>query len=82
MTTRADQLHHLARSYVTEALGKGDFDAIPYTDDVTLRAPLCPGGSEVPLTGSANLGEQWWSPLPQRQRRRRRSVYVDCKSRP
>jgi hypothetical protein len=65
MTTREDQLHHLARSYVTEALGKGNFDAIPYTDDVTLRAPLCPGGSTVPLTGRSNLREQWWTPLPQ-----------------
>lgn len=65
MNTRTDQLHSLARSYVTEALGKGDFDAIPYSEDVTLRAPLCPGGSGVPLPGRSNLREQWWAPLPQ-----------------
>ena len=65
MNPRTDQLHSLARSYVTEALGKGDFDAIPYSEDVTLRAPLCPGGSCVPLTGRSNLREQWWAPLPQ-----------------
>jgi hypothetical protein len=65
MNPRTDQLHSLARSYVTEALGKGDFDAIPYSEEVTLRAPLCPGGSGVPLTGRSNLREQWWAPLPQ-----------------
>jgi len=65
MNSPADQLHSLARAYVIDALGKGDFDAIPYSEAVTLRAPLCPGGSRVPLTGRANLREQWWAPLPQ-----------------
>jgi hypothetical protein len=65
MTTREDQLRRIARSYVLDGLGKGDFDAIPYAEDVTLRAPLCPGGSGVPLTGKTNLREQWWTPLPQ-----------------
>jgi hypothetical protein len=65
MTTRSDQLHQLARAYVLDGLGKGDFDAIPYSEDVTLRAPLCPGGSDVPLTGRTNLREKWWAPLPQ-----------------
>jgi hypothetical protein len=65
MTTRKDQLHRIARSYVLDGLGKGNFDAIPYSEEVTLRAPLCPGGSCVPLTGRSNLREQWWTPLPQ-----------------
>lgn len=64
MNSRADQLHQIARAYVTDALGKGGFDAIPYSEDVTLRAPLCPGGSGVPLVGRTNLREKWWAPLP------------------
>ncbi|HMO63969.1 MAG TPA: hypothetical protein PKE47_01865 [Verrucomicrobiota bacterium] len=64
MNLRADQLHALARAYVLDGLGKGDFEAIPYSEDVVLRAPLCPGGSGVPLVGRTNLREQWWTPLP------------------
>ncbi len=64
-TTRSAQLHALARCYVTEGLGQKNFDAIPYTEDVALRAPLCPGGSSVPLVGRENLRTVWWPPLPQ-----------------
>jgi hypothetical protein len=62
MSQRADLLHHLARAYVTEALGKGNFDAIPYAESLTLRAPLCPGGSALPLSGRSNLRDKWWAP--------------------
>jgi len=62
---RTDQLHHLARAYVLDGLGQGNFDAIPYSENVILRAPLCPGGSAIPLTGKATLKEKWWAPLPQ-----------------
>lgn len=48
---RVARLHALARNYVTDAQGKGDFDAILYAEDVTLLAPLCPGGSAQPLHG-------------------------------
>ena len=65
MNQRIDQLHQLARAYVSDGLGKGNFDAIPYAEDVSLRAPLCPIGSRVPLVGRANLREHWWAPLPQ-----------------
>jgi len=65
MNPRANQLHHLARAYVLDGLGQGNFDAIPYVEDVSLRAPLCPCGSDVPLVGRANLREKWWAPLPQ-----------------
>lgn len=61
---RARELHAIARAYVTEALGKGNFDAIPYRTDVVLRAPLCPGGSAVPLEGREALRTVWWPPLP------------------
>jgi hypothetical protein len=53
--TRRAQLHAIARAYVTDGLGKKNFDVIPYDDHVTLRAPLCPGGMDVSLTGKENL---------------------------
>jgi hypothetical protein len=62
--SKTELLHKIGRDYVLKGLGKLDFDAIPYADDVTLRAPLCPGGSENPLTGKENLRTQWWAPLP------------------
>ena len=62
--TRSEQLHQVARNYVLKGLGGKDFDAIPYADDVELRAPLRAGGNENPLTGKENLREQWWAPLP------------------
>ncbi len=64
MSQDSEQLHQLARSYVA-SLGSGDFDGIPYAENVELRAPLCPGGSAVPLIGIDNLKEQWWAPLPE-----------------
>jgi hypothetical protein len=65
MQTHADQLHRIARSYVIDGLGKGNFDAIPYAETVTLRAPLCPGGSGSPIKGRGNLQTKWWAPLPE-----------------
>lgn len=62
---RAAHLHALARGYVTDALGQGNFDAIPYAEEVTLRAPLCSGGSTQPLYGRDVLRTQWWAPLPE-----------------
>jgi len=61
---RRAQLHAIGRAYVTEGLAKKNFDAIPYHDHVTLRAPLCPGGSLVPLVAKENLRRIWWAPLP------------------
>jgi len=65
MNDRAAQLHALARAYVNDGLGAGDFDAIPYAPEVTLCAPLCPGGSTRRLHGREALRSQWWAPLPQ-----------------
>ena len=61
---RRAQLHAIARDYVTEGLGKKNFDAIPYDDNISLRAPFCPGGVYVPLVGKENLRRTWWPPLP------------------
>lgn len=63
--TRIAQLHTIAQRYVMEGLGQKNFDAIPYTEEVALRAPLCPGGASVPLIGRENLRTVWWPPLPQ-----------------
>ena len=62
--TKTDILHQLAKDYVVKGLGAKNFDAIPYADDVVLRAPLCPGGSQNPLFGKENIRQQWWAPLP------------------
>ena len=56
MSERSDLLHEIARGYVTKGLGGKNFDAIPYTENVSLRAPLCPGGSAVPLAVARNCG--------------------------
>lgn len=61
---RTELLHQIARSYVLNGLGGKNFDAIPYDDNVILRAPINPGGSSNPLRGKENLRTQWWAPLP------------------
>jgi hypothetical protein len=61
---RMAELHAVARRYVLEGLGKKNFDAIPYAEEVCLRAPLCPGGSFQALIGKDNLRNIWWAPLP------------------
>ena len=45
------------------ALTQRDFDAIPYADDVMLRAPLVPGGAANALSGRETLRTVWWQPL-------------------
>jgi hypothetical protein len=62
MNDRAKQLHSIARAYVN-SVGSGDFESIPYVEEIELRAPLCPGGSTTPLIGRLNLKETWWAPL-------------------
>lgn len=64
MTSRTQLLHQTARQYVINGLGAKNFDAIPYDDNVVLRAPLSPGGAERPLQGKENLRQQWWAPMP------------------
>jgi glyoxylase I family protein len=44
-------------------LARRDFDAIPYADDVVLRAPLVPGGAANPLSGRRTVRTVWWEPL-------------------
>ena len=62
--TKTDILHEIARDYVTKGLGEKNFDAIPYDENVSLRAPLTAGGIWEPLVGKENLRSQWWAPMP------------------
>jgi ketosteroid isomerase-like protein len=67
MTTtvsKTELLHSVGRDYVLKGLGELNFDAIPYADEVKLRAPLNPGGSKLALEGKENLRTQWFAPLP------------------
>jgi glyoxylase I family protein len=60
--TRRATLRSAADAYFA-ALARCDFDAIPYADDVVLRAPLVPGGAANPLSGRETLRTVWWRPL-------------------
>ncbi|WP_153797721.1 hypothetical protein [Foetidibacter luteolus] len=61
---RAAMLHNIGKKYVVNGLGAKNFDAIPYDENVSLRAPLTAGGSWQPLTGKERLKNEWWGPLP------------------
>jgi hypothetical protein len=65
--TRADrdrraELRRVAEAYF-RGLSQGDFEAIPFAENVEFRAPLAPGGSAIPLTGRKTVEEIWWKPL-------------------
>jgi len=45
-------------------LARKDFDLIPFADDVTLRAPLAPGGVHHPISGRDQVRALWWEPMP------------------
>jgi uncharacterized protein len=47
-----------------DALEKKDFDLIPFAENVSLRAPLAPGGVNQPLVGREAVRSGWWQPLP------------------
>lgn len=57
-----EQLKSISETYF-QALRSKDFSAIPYSDNVVLRAPLAEGGSHNPLKGKQALFEKWWTPL-------------------
>lgn len=60
---RKVQLKQAAANYF-EGLARKNFDLIPYHQNVSLRAPLAPGGMHTPLVGKENLRAVWWAPLP------------------
>ncbi|MEO8435455.1 MAG: nuclear transport factor 2 family protein [Pyrinomonadaceae bacterium] len=55
-------LREIAEAYF-EALRTKNFDAIPYHEDATVRAPFAPGGVNRPLAGKEALRAKWWQPL-------------------
>ncbi len=57
-----EQLKRISETYF-QALRDKDFSAIPFSDEITFRAPLGPGGSHNPIKGKQNVFEQWWKPL-------------------
>ncbi len=59
---RKEQLKKIAETYF-EALRNKDFTAIPYAENIKLRAPLVPGGVDNPLNGKELVNTQWWQPL-------------------
>ena len=59
---RRQRLKSAAEAYF-RGLQQQDFASIPYDEDVTLRAPLAPGGVNRPLVGKEALRTQWWQPL-------------------
>lgn len=62
ISSRREQLRAAAEAYF-EGLRRKDFSAIPFDDNVSLRAPLCPGGVHRPVEGKDAVRAQWWQPL-------------------
>ena len=62
ITNRREQLRAAAEAYF-EGLRRKDFSVIPFDDNVSLRAPLCPGGVHRPVEGKDAVRAQWWQPL-------------------
>lgn len=62
---RRQQLHQLAKSYVIDGLGAGNFNTIPYHENIELRAPIHPMGSQQAMNGRDFIKENWWAPLPE-----------------
>lgn len=58
-TERKEQLRKIVDDYFA-ALRQKNFSVIPYADDVTLRAPIAPGGVNHPLVGKNTLHAEWW----------------------
>jgi hypothetical protein len=57
-----DQLKAAALAYF-QGLERGEFDAIPFSENIVFRAPLAPGGAGKPLIGIAELRDVWWAPI-------------------
>ena len=59
---RKEQLKQVAEAYFN-ALKNKNFSAIPFSDDIVLRAPVAPGGVHYPVKGKQEVIEKWWKPL-------------------
>ena len=54
MDKRTLQLQNIVEAYFS-GLANKSLSGIPYHDEVILRAPLAPGGSEVPVRGKESV---------------------------
>jgi hypothetical protein len=59
-------LREIVQVYVKEGLANGDFDAIPYHEEIKLRDPLSPGGAAACLKNKNQAFKAWWQTLPER----------------
>lgn len=59
---RKEELKKVSETYF-QALRDKNFSAIPFSDDITFRTPIAPGGSHHAIEGKQSLHEQWWTPL-------------------
>ena len=62
VSIRKEQLKQVVENYFN-GLSNQNFSAIPYHENVILRAPLVPGGVNNPLYGKESIKAQWWDPL-------------------
>ena len=61
-TARRAKLRAAAEAYFS-GLERSDFGSIPFAENVTLRAPLAPGGVHKPLIGREEARQIWWAPI-------------------
>jgi hypothetical protein len=62
---RTDRRHDLRRAadgYI-KGLKTRTFETIPFHPDITLRAPIVPGGAHNPIHGIDEVLRVWWTPL-------------------
>ena len=59
---RKEQLKKVTENYF-ESFKTKSFAAIPYSEDVVLRAPIAPGGVHNPINGKQEVFTKWWQPL-------------------
>lgn len=62
MVDKRMQLERAADAYI-RGLRMQSFETIPFHPDVTLRAPIAPGGAHRPLHGRDTVFRVWWGPL-------------------
>lgn len=60
---RRQQLISISEVYF-QGMAEKDMSAVPWSDDVVLRGPLCPGGATTPLKGRAAVLEWFAGVLP------------------
>ena len=60
--TRRAQLKSAVQAYFS-GLERADFETIPFADNISIRAPLAPGGVHKPIVGRKTVEQVWWNPM-------------------